>query len=168
LEWRYIWLIPVMLLLMASIILSKVSLITKQKQKSILKFITPIILLSFLLKPIKEMRENITNKTDVYNAAKALKLNGITGNFFAPNSTYLNNHSNYFFCYLNNLKMYGLYTTDYTTSEILVAAMKYHVKYFFSYYQTPAEKEYILKSDLATNSIKVFDSIYPGIIVFQL
>lgn len=166
LEWRYIWLIPVMLLLMALIIFSKLHEIVKQK--NILEFISSIVLLSFLLKPIKELRENINNKKDIYEASASLKGNGITGNFFAPNYNYVYNHKNYFFCYLNDLKMYGIYTNTYTTSEILEAAVKYHVKYFFNYYETSAEKEFILRSDLAANSIKVFDSIYPGIIIFQI
>lgn len=151
---------------MTCILLSKFP--TAFKQKGLLQFITVVILASFLIKPIKELKENISNKTAIYEAAEALKRNGITGNFFGSNTDYKDGARNYFFCYLTNSRLFGIFTTVYTDEEILDAARKYQVKYFFNYYQSAAEKEYILKSSLASNSVKVYDSVYPGMIIFQL
>ncbi|MEO8762972.1 MAG: hypothetical protein ABI416_01735 [Ginsengibacter sp.] len=166
LEWRYIWLIPVVLLLMAAILVSKISI--PPQQKNLWRFVTVIAIFSFFVKPIRELKENISNKPWIYNATRALKQHGIAGNFFGPNADYVNASRNYYFCYLNNSRLFGVFTRDYTTSEILDAAIKYQVKYFFNYYDTPAEKEYILRSALAAASVKVYDSLYTGIIVFQI
>jgi hypothetical protein len=166
LEWRYIWMIPVLLLAMAAVALSELYSITRKKR--LVQVIGAVVLMSFILKPIKELKENLNNREDVYKAAAALKDNGISGNFFGPNTSYLYASRNYYLCYLTNSRLFGVYTPTYTAEEVLEAAKQYRVKYFLNYYQSAAEEQSILHSELAVRSVRVFDGVYPGMVIFQL
>jgi hypothetical protein len=165
-EWRYIWLIPLLLLFMAGIILNHYA-VKNGFSKRITCFFSLLILLSFSVVPVLKLKK-MNSAENVYYLAVALKANGINGNFIAPYDGWRNSSRNYILGYLNNIKMYGLYSKEYTATEIFENAGKYNIKYFYDYYKTVAEKEHLLRSDMALKAVKVYDDIYPGIIVFQL
>jgi hypothetical protein len=130
-------------------------------------FFSLLILLSFSVVPLLKLKK-MNSSENLYHLAAALKANGINGNFIAPYDGWRNSSRNYVLGYLNNAKMYGLYSKEYTATEIFENAGKYNIKYFYDYYKTVVEKEHLLRSDMALKAVKVYDDIYPGIIVFQL
>jgi hypothetical protein len=48
------------------------------------------------------------------------------------------------------------------------SAKQYNIDYYLYYYQYPNEKEIFLQSPYAKAGVKVYDDLYPGLIVVQL
>ena len=163
-EWRYIWIIPILLLLMSGVLLN--TFIDKLKIKTTL-IISILICLSFSVKPIMELKA-VNNLVEVNAIAKTLKENNITGNFITSYNGWKTTSKSYEIAYLNDSKYFGLFSNKYTSNEIFDGAKFYNIKYFFYFYDSDFEKYNILKSELSMRSIQHFDNLYPGIIIFQL
>jgi hypothetical protein len=64
--------------------------------------------------------------------------------------------------------MYGPVMLDYNFEELMLNVKKYNIDYYLYYYEYPSEKEMFLQSPYAKAGIKVYEDLYPGIIVVQL
>jgi hypothetical protein len=47
------------------------------------------------------------------------------------------------------------------------AARRYNINYYLYFYDNPSEKEMFLHSPYVNAGIKVYDQLYPGLIVVQ-
>ncbi|MEO6230982.1 MAG: hypothetical protein ABJB11_03510 [Ferruginibacter sp.] len=166
-EWRYIWLLPITLLIMMGILLSFVferGFITKR-----IFTVSAIILSgSFLLQPVNEMQDLRNNNKDVYEMAEAFKKNNIQGNFFLNYKSFTPYGKTVVLSYLTNSKLYGPVLLDYDFDELIQTAKKYDVGYYLYFYDFPSEKEMFMQSSYAKAGVKVFENLYPGLIVVKL
>lgn len=165
-EWRYIWLVPLLLLIMGGIIWEKISLAYMISSLA-KKILACAIILSFSILPISEIKD-IYKSNDLEEMALALRQNGITGNFIGTSNNWANTKRNYVIAYLNNSKYFGLYNDNFTADIILKGSKQYGVKYFLIYYSSETEKKEIIVSETAQRSLHVFPDIYPGVVVCQL
>jgi hypothetical protein len=167
-EWRYVWLLVILLLLMAAIVLGFL-LEKKFISKRIMIAVTSVISLSFMHQPLDELKKLKNSNKDVFEIADSFNKNNIKGNFL-----YFNYHDEICYpktldiCYLTQSSVYGCYKVDYTFDEVMQNAQKYNIDYFLYYYTYAYQKEMFLQSPYAKAGIKVFDNLYPGIIVVQL
>lgn len=61
--------------------------------------------------------------------------------------------------------MYGSLPLDYDFNELMQSAKQYNINYYLYFYDFPSEKEMFLQSPYAKAGIKVYDHLYPGLIV---
>lgn len=165
-EWRYIWLLPVTILLMAAVLLTWLSeqqLINKGAF-IVLAFIVPG---SFLLQPVNELQDLRKNNEDVYEMAAIFKAQNIKGNFFLNYKSFVPYAKTVVLCYLTGSKLYGPAALDYNFEELMQSVDRYHINYYLFFYDFPSEKEIFLQSPYARAGIKIFDNLYPGLIVVQ-
>ena len=163
-EWRYIWNVPILLIIMAGILIQHLQpFISKQ----IFNILIVVIFSSFLTLPVLSLIR-LDNQPKIYATADSLKKNGIVGNFVANLNGWRSASNSYFYSYLNNSKLYGLFSPDFTYDKVMESANKYDIKYFYYYYNSKYEKDSILISAFAKNAIKVFENISADMIVFQL
>jgi len=155
-DWRYVWLINILLMLMAGIVSKK------------LNWISLLVFASFLYLPISELYKMKDNGKDVYEMADSFKRNNIHGNFFANVEIMDYSAKAPVLAYLTQSKLFGLYATDYTFKEMMHEAAKYNINYFIYYYDNEKDEGDFLQSDYAKAGIKVFDNLYPGVVVVQL
>lgn len=163
-EWRYVWLIPILLLIMAFILLPQ---IRNYLAKPFYIILVAFIAGSFLAMPVLSVI-HLNNQPEVYSTANALKANGINGNFVANISDSDKASNSYYYAYLTNSKLFGLFAPSYTYEELMEAAKKYDIRYFYYYFNSPLEKEAALASPYAKNAVKVFDNVSGDMLVFQL
>ncbi len=165
-EWRYIWLLPITLLIMSSILLSYV-LEKNYLSKNFFILIAFIFSASFMLQPINEMQDLANNNKDVYEIATIFKQKKIKGNFFLQYKSFEPYAKAVVLCYLTDSKIYGPRLLDYNFKELIDAAGKYNINYYLYFYDYPFEREAFLESPYAKAGIKIYDDLYPGLIVVQ-
>lgn len=166
-EWRYIWLLPVTLMIMMGILLSFVfekGFITKRIYTVLAIFFAG----TFLLQPVNEMQDLRNNNKDVYEMAESFKKNNIHGNFFLNYKTFSPYGKTVVLSYLTNSKLYGPVLLDYNFEELMKNANNYNVDYYLYFYNFPSEKEMFMQSPYAKTGIKIFENLYPGLIVVKL
>ena len=165
-EWRYIWLLPILFLVMAAILITWLF----QQQfinKKIFLAATLIVCLSFLQQPLTELKHLKDNYKDVFEIADVFKKNEIKGNFFLNYKSFPPYGKTVVLCYLTQSKLYGPIQLDYNFEELMQAAKQYNINYYLYFYDSPSEKEMFLHSPYAKAGIKVYDQLYPGLIVVQ-
>ena len=62
---------------------------------------------------------------------------------------------------------YGPVLLDYNFEELMQSAKKYNINYYLYFYDFPNEKEIFLQSPYAKAGTKVYENLYPGLIVVQ-
>lgn len=165
-EWRYIWLLPVTFSVMGAILLTNWMQAGYFKRREFI--IAGLLLaLSFCWQPVNEMKDLKYSNKDVYEMAEVFKKQGIKGNLFLHYKSFPPYGKTVVLSYLTGCKFYGPVLLDYDYNELMTAAKKYHVQYFLFFYDYPNEKEMFLQSPYARSGIKVFDNLYPGLIVVQ-
>jgi hypothetical protein len=165
-EWRYIWLLPITILLMMAVTLSYAY---EQGYLTLRRFTVLAIICSgsFLLQPVNELQDLRYNNKDVYEMAAAFKRKGIQGNFFLNYKSFEPYGKTVILSYLLNSKLYGPALLDYNFEELMQSARKYNINYYLYFYDFPNEKEIFLQSPYAKAGIKIFDDVYPGVIAVQ-
>ena len=164
-EWRYVWLIPILLLLMCGVIIKhqglKINFKGNTKTIAIL-----IIFISFALKPILVLIHN-NEKPNEFNLSKKIKAQGITGSFFANMEGWQNGSKSYKIAYWNSMKLFGFYNTTYNYLDISNESKKFGVQYFFYFYNSPEEKEKVLRSDFSKAAVEIISTI-DEVIIYKL
>ncbi len=165
-EWRYIWLLPITILLMMAVLLSY---LYEQGYfgKRIFTAVALFFSATFLLQPVNEMQDLRYNNKDVFEMAKAFRQNNISGNLFLQYNSFPPFGKTVILSYLTNSKLFGPYELDYTFEEMMTYAKKYNINYYLYFYKRPNEKEMFMQSAYAKAGIKVYDDLYPGLIVVQ-
>ncbi|MGH2649089.1 MAG: hypothetical protein ACRDE8_16030, partial [Ginsengibacter sp.] len=163
-EPRYLWVIDLSVLLLAGVILS--SLINNNFfSKKYLYLLSFLIIESFYLYPLVELKNQIGAGKSYFEIANALKQNNIKGNVLFSNQSSQDFSESVIINYLVKCKHYGPFTTDYTTQELLDAIKEYGINYFILYYNSPFQKDLILHNASALKPVNILSNIYPGIIV---
>ena len=162
-EWRYVWLLPILLLLMSGIILNYFQMKIK---KLILLLITFIILISFSLKPVLTLIHTCELPNE-YGLSKKIKEKGIAGNFFANLSGWENMSKSYKIAYWNSMKVFGFFNSDYNYLDIIRESKLHSVQYFFYYYNSQAEKEMLLRSDFSRAAVEIISDI-KEVVIYKL
>lgn len=165
-EWRYLWLLPITLLLLMAILLT-----TWQKKYNLSKKIfLPIIwigCLSFTLQPINELQDLSNHNKDVFEIAEVFKKNNIKGNYLVQYKTFEPFAKAMVLSYLTNSKLYGPNVLDYTITEYLDAVKQHKIDYSLYFYDHLFEKEIFLHSPYATSGKEIMPDLYPGLIVIK-
>jgi hypothetical protein len=165
-EWRYIWLLPITILLMMAILLTH--LVNRgYLQQSIFLPLSILLAGSFLVQPVNEMQDLRYNNKDVYAMAEIFKAQKISGNFFLNYKSFKPYGKTVVLSYLTNSRLYGPVQLDYTFEELMRAARKFNINYYLYFYDFPSEKEMFLQSPYARAGLKVYEDLYPGLIVVQ-
>jgi hypothetical protein len=167
-DWRYVWLIPILLLLMVGILftfLSKKEFISNTKGCILMS----LVFVSFIHQPLNELHKLRDKNKDAFEIADAFKNNNIKGNFiflnFQEDALYQRTLP---LVYLTQSKLYGSYKLNYDFDEIMQNAQKYKIDYLVYYYDNTMQKDIFLQSQYAKAGIKLYDKLYAGIIVIQL
>lgn len=163
-EPRYLWIMNLSVLILAGVLLS--SLIDNYTfTKGYLYLFSLVIIGSFYLYPLTELKDQYGSGKNYFEIADALKQNNIKGNILYSNQNNVDFSKSVIINYLAKCRDYGPFTTDYTNQEILDAIKKYHINYFILYYNTPFQKDLLLKNVSAFYPTNILSNIYPGIIV---
>ncbi|HEX7457805.1 MAG TPA: hypothetical protein VF301_05180, partial [Ginsengibacter sp.] len=138
-EPRYLWIIDLSVLILAGVLLS--FLIDNYSfNKKYLYLFSLIIIGSFYLYPLTELRNQYGSGKNYFEIANALKQNNIKGNLLFSNQSNEDFSESVIINYLAKCRHYGPFTTDYTMQEVLDAIKEYHINYFILYYNTPFQK----------------------------
>jgi len=120
-----------------------------------------------MLQPVNEMQDLRNNNKDVYEMAHAFKQNGIRGNIFLYYKSFLPYGKTVVLSYLTGSKLYGPALLDYTFEELMPFVKQYNINYYLYFFDFPNEKETFMQSPYAKAGIKIYDNLYPGLIVVQ-
>ena len=163
-EPRYLWIVSLSVLILAAVLLS--FLIDNYSfNKKYLYVFSFVIIISFYLYPLTELKNQYGSGKNYFEIVAALKQNNIKGNVLFSNQSSEDFSESVIINYLAKCRHYGPFTTDYTTQEIVNAIKEYHINYFILYYKTPFQKDLILRNSPALNPSNILSDIYPGIIV---
>ena len=163
---RYLWTADIVLLLLAGSLLT-VFYNENYFSKRNLLFATLIISFSFLIYPVNQLWDMKNNGKNIYEMANALAKNNIHGKLLCNYQSAEVADKTKILCYLTNSQFYGPGTTDYSYQEILDSIHQYKINYYFFYYTTIYEKEMFKESLLAKNSSRLYDEIYPGLMIAE-
>lgn len=161
-EWRYIWMLSILLLIAGSIVLTKLA-----SEKTI-NIGGLVVAASFAFYPITELLKLSNSNKDVYGMAAAFKTNNIKGNFYIDGSTQKKLAKASVLCYLTGNKLLGVYKTNYTKEEWQASLIQYNIKYYVGFYETEEEKLKEQQSFMAKNALRIYDNLYPGVLLYQL
>ena len=163
-EPRYLWIVSLSVLILAAVLLSLLIDNFSFNTKYLYLF-SLVIIGSFYIYPIIELKNQYGAGKNYFEIAAALKENNINGNVLISNQSSEDFSESVIINYLANCRHYGPFTTDYTKQEIVNAIKEYHINYFILYYKTPYQKDLILQDSPALNPSNILSDIYPGIIV---
>ncbi len=163
-EPRYLWIVSLSVLILAAILLSFL-IDNFSFNKKYLYLFCLIIMASFYLYPLVELKNQYGSGKNYFEIAAALKENNIKGNVLFSNQSSEDFSESVIINYLAKCQHYGPFTTDYSTQEVISAIKEYHINYFILYYKTPFQKDLILRNSPALKPSNILSDIYPGIIV---
>ena len=163
-EPRYLWIVSLSVLILAGVLLSLV-FDNFSFNKKYLYLFSLIIIGSFYLYPLVELKNQYGAGKNYFEIAEALRKNKIKGNLLFSNQNSEDLSESVIINYLAKCRHYGPFITDYNTGEVIDAVKDYHIDYFVFYYKTPFQKDLILHSAAALTPSKILSDIYPGIIV---
>lgn len=163
-EPRYLWIMDLSVLILTGLLLTY--LINNYSfNKKYAYLFSLVIIGSFYLYPLVELKNQYGNGKNHFEIADMLKRNNIRGNILYSNQSADDFLKSVIINYLLKAKQYGPFTTDYTMQEILDAIKQYRINYFILYYNTPFQKDLILRNASSLNPVNILSDIYPGIIV---
>jgi hypothetical protein len=165
-EPRYLWIMILAVLILAGVLLSPV-IENFAIHKKYLFLFSFIIISSFYLYPLAQLKEQYNSGKNYFEIADALKRNNIKGNILYSYQTNAEAYNSVIINFLSKCRHYGPFTKDYTTQEILQAIKKYKINYFILYYSSSFQKDIMLSSTLASNAKTILKDLYPGIIVLE-
>ena len=163
---RFYWLIDLVVLCLCGILLTTlIQTFFLSKKQQILY--CSIIILSFYIYPLMELKKDYGSDKNLFELTKKLDVNYIKGNILAGIQTDENYSNSIIVNYLNKSKLFGTYTRNFTSAEILNAVQNYSINYYFFYYTTTLEKENFLQGEIYKNASLIFKDFYPGIIILK-
>ncbi len=165
-EPRFLWIMILAVLALAGVLLSYLMDILPLAKKNLYAF-SLVIIFSFYLYPLIELKEQYGSGKNYFEMADALKQNNIKGNILYSNQSNGDLSKSVILNYLIKSKQYGPFIRDYTTQEILQAIQDYKINYFILYYSLPYQKEVLLNNAITSGATAVFKDIYPGVIVLK-
>ncbi|MEO5501822.1 MAG: hypothetical protein ABIR31_10320 [Ginsengibacter sp.] len=161
---RFIWIEDIIVMLLCGILLSK-SFDSGLMKNRLLYFFSFIIISSFYIYPLWELKRQYREGKNLFDIAAALKQNNINGKMMAGFKSSDDYSNSIMINYLNHSKYYGPYTHNASMNEISEAIKTFHIDYYIFYYATAFEKDSFLNSSLTTQAAHIYDNLYPGIIV---
>ncbi len=167
-EWRYIWLLPIVFILMLARLLTYWKEKASPEHRKLIHSAAFIALCSFLYQPVNELQDLKGSNKDVFEIAAVFKKNHIQGRFFVNYYSFEPYYKTVEICHLTHSQLYGPIMLDYTMEEWFKYVKQYQIKYYLFYYQFPNQKEAFLQSDYVKAGIRTFDHLYPGIVLVQL
>ncbi len=165
-ETRFLWVMAMVTLLLAGILLTCINKMNFLN-KSFLDFISLMIVTSFCIFPVMDLKHGLGSGKDVYEMAAVLKKNKITGNIIS----YHQNSNEWSACvvlnYLLKGKYFGPFETNYSADEILNGIEKYKIDNYLLFYHSDYQKNELLHGAIASKASSVMGDLYPGIIVLS-
>lgn len=161
-EWRYVWMLSILLLIGGSILL------TKFASNKLLVIGGLVMAASFTFHPITEMLKLKNSNKDVYGMAKIFKTSNIKGNFYISNTSLKDLSKASVLCYLTGSKLLGVYKPNYTPEEWQSSVIEYNVNYCICFYDTEEEKNKLQQSFIAATAKQAYTGLYPGVLLYRL
>lgn len=163
-EARFFW-----IEVMAALLLSGV-LLTYIHEKGLLRkrIFVPLmitVLASFTIFPLTQLKAEWGAGKNIFEMAGEFKKNGLGGNLISGYRDSDEMSTTVVLNYLIKGKFFGPFVSDYSTEEIDAGIVRYKIDNYIQFYNSPFEKEQILKSYIAGKADTVMTDIYPGIIV---
>jgi len=113
------------------------------------------------------LKENFRKGTIEFEMAQQLKQLQISGSFVS-NLSYANGHEKlHFIAWFSGDPWYCHTLNQFSTQQILQDAKRYHVKYYFYFYEGAGD-DYQLKDDNGTAYQELTQGVIPGMKVFDL
>ncbi len=165
-EHRYVWMVCICLMILAGILLSALQERLQLKNK-LLVLLTVIAFGSFCIYPLDQLRTQHNSGKDAYAMASVFKEQGLHGKFISNFSNNAEQARSLELCYLLNSQCYGPADIFHTQDEILQAIHEHQIDHYIMYYRLPWQKEMILHSELAAKAARIYDDIYPGLVVLS-
>jgi hypothetical protein len=166
-EWRYIWIIPLFLLMMGAKMLSYYHEKQVLNQRVFL-VLSALFLISFTGKPIQELKDAFNNGKFEYECSRRILQNNIKGNILTKITSSRHQASISVICYLARLKFMGAYKMAFSPEELEQASRQYSIQYMIQLYDTDAGKKECMIAMPAGSTVKIDDPLFPGLLVFQL
>ena len=123
------------------------------------------VLASFTLFPLNQLKSEWGAGKNIFEMASEFKKNGLGGNLISGYRDSDEMSTTVVLNYLIKGKFFGPFVSDYSTEEIDAGIVRYKIDNYIQFYNSPFEKEQILKSYIAGKADTVMTDIYPGIIV---
>ncbi|MFA6058799.1 MAG: hypothetical protein WC756_11420 [Taibaiella sp.] len=163
---RYLW-FTIPLVSIFTLDIAEHLLFPKLNKKLRLVF-TAVFFITFIVTPINEMKTMFNAGSSEYKIAQQLQKSGVTGGSFASNRSYADGAAKIIrLAWFSQNAWYCHTLNEFSTEEILRDAERYHVKYYFYFYDGTGDDYQLTgpdgqpKTDLTGNSIK-------GLKVFSL
>jgi hypothetical protein len=163
---RYLW-FTIPLVCIFTLDIAEHLLFPKLNKKLRLIF-TAIFFISFMVTPLNEMKAMLKVGNSEYKMAQHLQKSGITGGSFASNRSYADGAATMIrLAWFSQNAWYCHTLNKFSTEEILRDAERYHVKYYF-YFYNGAGDDYRFK-DLEGNYLPdITNGTIEGLKVYQI
>lgn len=163
---RYLW-FTIPLVCIFTLNLAENLLFPLLSKKSRMVFIA-VFFISFIITPLNEMKLMLKAGDDEYKIAQQLQKSGITGGTFASNRSYADGAAHIIrVAWFSQNAWYCHTLSKFSTEEILRDAERYHVKYYF-YFYNGAGNDYQFK-DLKGNYLPdITNGTIEGLKVYQI
>jgi hypothetical protein len=163
---RFFWIVDMLVLCMAGVLLSDIKNLNFVSKKQWV-IGSAIVIFSFCLYPIMELKNNYGKGKNLFDIAQVLRKNEIKGSLLAGIQSDYDYSNSIIINFLTKSKFYGVYKRNYSSEDILFAIRDFSINYFIYYYTTQYQKESFLESNLPKHAQLVYPDIYPGIIVLK-
>jgi hypothetical protein len=131
------------------------------------KIVTVVFFLSFLVQPVLSLKENFKKGAEEYHTAQTLQQLGIKGSFVS-NLSYENGKERlHFLAWFGGDPWYCHNLNRYSTEDILQDAKRYHVRYYFYFYEGTGD-DYRLAGPDGQYYPELTNGKVPGLKVFYL
>lgn len=163
---RFLWIEILVGLSLAGVVVNGIIKQNGLKYKNSL-LLALIILGSFYIYPIKQIANNYGSGKEIFKVVSVLKKQNVKGNILSSMRSFNDYSKTILINYLLKTRFYGPYIKDYTSDQISEIIKKYQIDYYFFYYERPIQKEDFLNGKLAKGASKIYDTLYPGIVVLK-
>lgn len=163
-EARFLWIMVMVALLLGGVILTYLET-RRYFSKKIFLILVFIVISSFSIYPLKELKEEVNKGKNISNMANALKKNNIGGNLISYHQNSGERDASVVLNYLLKGKYFGPHENDYTTPEILSGIEEYKIDNYILFYHSQYQKQQIIKGEIARYADSIYVDLYPGIVV---
>lgn len=166
LETRFIWIISITCLTIGSYLITQLFNLYKctALQKKVL---LSIFYISFLIGPIKSLKNGVYQNKESYDMSNIFLKNNIRGRI-AANYTDLKNYTTILMANVIAKNRFYSFTRSYDINDFTVALKTFNIDYFIYECENNFDKEILIQSNFYRSAVKIYDSILPGIIVLKL
>ncbi len=165
-ESRYIWYMLPLSMIFGALLLQQFLLFSdKRLLNNIVIF---IFCFSYLLTPILNMKAMFKEGTEEYKIANSLRELNISGSFTSNAEYGLQGQRVQRIAYFSNNPYYSIPTPDFLSSELLKEMRRYHVNYYFYFYQPIDYDGYVLKDEHGMAFPELGAGKFSGLKIFKL